>query len=438
MERMDTTRSPIRYLPFPRMLVIGLVLGLPGAGLASDTTPESLRIADQSLNAVYQDVRSRLPAQQRQELLQTQRNWLGYRDTVCARESAQLDAVDAGTTSPMTRCLERLTRARTAELQGYGESLAAARTPPPPMPPAVAETPAPPTVSARGPVIGNCELGELPAKFTVQAVGIYEGDLDTEVRLEQSGHETRGAEVVVNRPGEDVVLVLMAYDPVLWTVKRTSDTRLAAVIVSGYHAQAVLGVERTLPLLITTTRGPRKDCGRHFYAYKAGPELLRADAQVQAMTGRPIDRLWSNYSGGRIHVGPPAPAGVRLVSFDDYRPEDYTDLAPFPSGQKGLDRLVEMGKLRRATRADVDAWIEAASAPYRRFDPALKVDGPYDIGRTYVVLGPMEMPGGLYGAHSAAFLIPAGVPLPSGHAGHSTLYLIQDGSCRGPSCPQHR
>lgn len=428
------SRSSNHRLPLPLALLTGLVLGLPGAGLASDTAPESLRIADQSLNAVYRDVRSRLPAERRRELLQTQRNWLGYRDTVCGRESAQPDAGQAGATSPKTRCLERLTRARTAELQEYGRSLAA----PLPSAPALAQTPAPPGGSSRGPTIDNCGLDGLPAEFTVQAVGIYEGELDTEVRLEPGGHETRGAEVVVNRPGEHVVLVLMAYDPVLWTVKRTVDTRLAAVIVGGYHAQAVLGIERRLPLLITTYRGPRKDCGDHFYAYKAGPELLRADARVQEMTGRPIDRLWSNYGGGRIHVGPPAPAGDRLVSSGDYRPEDYTDLAPFPSGQKGLDRLVEMGRLRRATRADADAWIEAASAPYRRFDPALKVDGPYDIARTYVVLGAMEMPGGLHGAHSAAFLIPEGIPLPSGDAGHSTLYLIQDGSCRGPACPQHR
>lgn len=409
-----------------------LIAALPGLALAADKANDPLRIADQALNATYRDVMSRLGGEQRKSLLTAQRNWLGYRDTVCAKESTLPDAGAADGTSPMTRCLARLTVARTTELQEYGRTLVA--TAPTPVP---AQHPTPERAPGSGPLIENCSLGELPAGFTVQAVGIYEGDLDTDVRLEASGHETRGAEVVVNHPGEDVVLVLMAYDPVLWTVRRTADTRLAAVIVGGYHAQAVLGVERTIPLLITTHNGPRKDCGRYFYAYKASRELLAADERIKELTGRGIDRLWSNYSGGRIHVGP-AQGGVRLVSSDDYSPEDYTDIAPFPSGQKGIDRLVEMGRLRLATQRDIDAWVEAASAPYRRFDPSMKVEAPFSGRGAYVVLGPMEVPGGLYGAHSVVFLVPDGVPMPSGNAGHSTIYMIKDGGCRGPSCPQHR
>jgi uncharacterized protein YecT (DUF1311 family) len=425
-----------------RTAIALLIAVQPGLAPAADNADDPLRVADQALNATYRDVMSRLTGDQRKSLLTAQRNWLGYRDTICARESALLDAEAGGGTSPMTRCLARLTVARTTELQGYGETLVAAETPPPPSPgPAdlVAPAPSPPSrAPARGPLIENCSLGDLPARFTVQAVGIYEGDLDTDVRLEASGHETRGAEVVVNLPGQDVVLVLMAYDPVLWTVRRTPETRLAAVVVGGYHTQAVLGVERGLPLVITTHTGRRKDCGSAFYAYKADPALFEADARVLALTGRAIDRLWSHYRGGRIHIGPPPPSGTALVESRDYVPQDYTDLPPFPSGQKGLDRLMDMGLLRLATASDLDAWVNAASAPYRRFDPSLNVDPPSGASGTYVVLGPMEIPGGLYGAHSAAFLVPPGVPMPTGHLGHSSVYVIEDGSCRGPACPSHR
>ena len=414
-----------------------LVLALPALAAATEEPQDPLREADQALNTTYREVIGRLSGEQRKSLLTAQRNWLGYRDTICARESSLLDNEEGGGTSPMTRCLRRLTFARTAELQGYDETLVAAKTPPPGQADLVAPKPIPARAPRSGPLIENCSVGKLPAKFTVQAVGVYEGDLDTDVRLEASGHETRGAEVVVNLPGQDVVLVLMAYDPVLWTVRRTADTRLAAVIVGGYHAQAVLGVERTTPLLITTHNGPRKDCGRYFYAYKASPELLAADARIKGLTGQGIDRMWSHYSGGRIHVGP-AQGGVRLVSSDDYSVADYTDLEAFPSGQKGLDRLVEMGRLRLATQRDIDAWVDAASAPYRRFDPSMKVEAPFTGRGTYVVLGAMEIPGGLYGAHSVTFLVPDGVPMPSGNPGHSTLLMLKDGGCRGPGCPEHR
>lgn len=433
MTRMDTTRRlDPTSLRLPALLIAGLALALPMASQGTETVPESLRIADQSLNATYRDVRSRVTDEQRRELLQAQRQWLGYRDTVCARESPQADSGADDHGSARTRCLETLTKARTAELQAYGQSLGSTRDPDPrPLVPTPRATP-------RITPGETCDLGPLPANFTVQAVGIYEGDLDTEVRLESSGHETRAAEVVLNRPGEDVVLVLMAYDPVLWTLRRTPETRLAAVIVGGYHTQAVLGVESELPLAITTHTGRRKDCGSAFYAYKAGPALLEADARILALTGRSIDRLWSHYRGGRIHIGPPPAAGTALIESRDYLPQDYTDLPPFPSGQKGLDRLMDMGLLRLATPSDLDAWVNAASAPYRRFDPSLKVDLPFGATGAYVVLGPMEIPAGLYGAHSAAFLVPPGVPMPSGHPGHSSVYVIEDGSCRGPACPSHR
>lgn len=438
---MDTTRRFDRpSLRLPALLMAGLALALPAASPAADAVPESLRITDQSLNATYRDVRSRVFGEQRRELLEAQRLWLGYRDTVCARESARPDTGTGDNHSARTRCLEILTQARTAELQSYGQSLGTAHGPDPrPVVSTPRATPrATPHATPRTTPGETCDLGPLPANFTVQAVGIYEGDLDTEVRLESSGHDTRAAEVVLNRPGEDVVLVLMAYDPVLWTVRRTPETRLAAVVVGGYHTQAVLGVERGLPLVITTHTGRRKDCGSAFYAYKADPALFEADARVLALTGRSIDRLWSHYRGGRIHIGPPPPSGTALVESRDYVPQDYTDLPPFPSGQKGLDRLMDMGLLRLATASDLDAWVNAASAPYRRFDPSLKVDPPSGASGTYVVLGPMEIPGGLYGAHSAAFLVPPGVPMPTGHLGHSSVYVIEDGSCRGPACPSHR
>lgn len=405
----------------PAVLCTALLLAPDPAAAAAD----ALRIADQALNATYLDVISRLAPETRRDLVAAQRSWLAFRDTTCTLEAGAVAAGDG------TACLERMTRARTRELQDYGKALTATTAPDV----AVA---APAAGEHRsGPAMG-CDLGALPDTLTVQAVGIYEGGLDTDVQLDPSGHETRAADVVVNLPGQDVVLVLMAHDPVLWTVTRTPGTRLAAVIVGGYYAQAVLGVERTLPLAITTHQGPRRDCGSPFYAYEAGPSLLAADGRVRDITGRAIDRLWSSYSGSLIHVGQPPAAGTALAAAPDYRPEDYTDLPRFPSGQRGLDALLAQGLLRHATGRDLDAWVEAASAPYRRFDPGLKVDRPTGASGIYVVQGPMRFPTGLYGAHSASFLLPAGVPLPTGNPGHSSVYLIEDGGCRGPSCPQHR
>jgi hypothetical protein len=227
----------------------------------------------------------------------------------------------------------------------------------------------------------------------------------------------------------------MAYDPVLWQVKRTSASRIAAVIVGGYHAQAVVGIERLVPLLISTVDG-RKDCAESFYAYEAGPGLLRADALVKKLTGHEIDRLSSGYRLGTVPVGDSVRANVTLVSSGDYQPEEYTDLPRFPSGQKGIERLIELGLLRRATSEDVNTWVEKASARYRKFNPALSVSKPFGPQGVYTVLGKMRYPEGLFGGHSVAFLIPAGVPTPEGNPGHSGVYYLNDGNCSGAMCQE--
>jgi hypothetical protein len=52
----------------------------------------------------------------------------------------------------------------------------------------------------------------------------------------------------------------------------------------------------------------------------------------------------------------------------------------------------------------------------------------------YVVLGPFRLPEGLYGAHSATFFVPKGVPRPTGNLGHSVLYDFNTLTCAGVLC----
>ena len=43
----------------------------------------------------------------------------------------------------------------------------------------------------------------------------------------------------MNRPGEAVALMLGSYDPTVWHVGWTRGTRIVAILVGGYHRQAV-------------------------------------------------------------------------------------------------------------------------------------------------------------------------------------------------------
>jgi len=66
---------------------------------------------------------------------------------------------------------------------------------------------------------------------------------------------------------------------------------------------------------------------------------------------------------------------------------------------------------------------------------------PYQEGNdTFVINRPIRFPAGLYGAHARHFILPPGVPLPTGVVGHSCVIsqetgkvLLSDGICDGTS-----
>jgi hypothetical protein len=291
----------------------------------------------------------------------------------------------------------------------------------------------------KGPAAAAAIFGELPKDCVVHAVGTYAGTTRVDgVELDRSGHQVMQAEVVVNLPDRPVVLVLTAYDPTVWRVGRTARTRLVGVVVSGYHGQALVGIDKQTPHAISSYEkkgGPF----RYFLAYEASPRLLAMNDAVKQLVGREIDHFENKPVGGVFHVGERPENATDVIYSDDLKVADYDDApkaaagqpAPLPAGQKGLDQLVLEGKLRLATPADIDAWLDKASEKYKRFNADLRISSIMRVGRTYVVLDAVTLPDGLFGAHRADFIIPDGVAFPTGERGHSGFYRM-DGTAEGP------
>ena len=135
------------------------------------------------------------------------------------------------------------------------------------------------------------------------------------------------------------------------------------------------------------------------------------------------------------------PAGSALVTDGSARPASAFRLPNSSlAGPAGLEQGVRDGFLREADASDGAAWIAARRA--RQHAP---VDAPPIAGgapaprmpsmfRAYVVLKAYTLPAGLYGANSATFFVPKGVPRPTGKLGHSTLYDFNTLSCAGVAC----
>ena len=298
---------------------------------------------------------------------------------------------------------------------------------------------------------------KLPSNFSVYAVGTYKGTTPVDVQLDDSGHTVTQATVFVNKPNQSVVLVLSAYDPVLWRVEHTKDTKIAGILVSGYHGQALVGVDEKIPVAISS----HQERGEipYFYATGASEKLISMNNIVKKIVGQEIDQFYNKPTRGKFYIGDEPKQfeldGERIVFSDKLKTgkaletsqtltsqsttvmlaaqnkpqlvkkiDRVAKLAKSSVSQLALDELVTQKKLRLATSDDITAWVEKASKKYARFNPDLRVETTMQVGRTYVVLEQVELPNGLFGAHSRNFIIPNDVPFPTGPRCHNRFFKM--------------
>jgi hypothetical protein len=226
--------------------------------------------------------------------------------------------------------------------------------------------------------------------------------------------------VVVGRTPRPIILVLSAYDPVLWKVGSTSAARIAAVLVSGHHTQALIGIPRSMPHRVLSTEQTR-GC-EPFYAHSA-QNAAQEERKIVALSGRGIGRFYGSYSASAVQVGEDVPSGPGGVSYSpELTIDDYPVLrSEIPAGEKGIDALQRLGKIRLATARDVAAWSGDKAQQS-------KLASYVGMGRVYVVLAEVTLPTGLYGAHGRDFIIPVGVPRPKGPKAHCSFYYLKDHS----------
>jgi hypothetical protein len=278
---------------------------------------------------------------------------------------------------------------------------------------------------------------QLPADFAVFAAGAYSGRR-TSLQIDQSGHQATQIDVAVNNPDKPVVLILGAHEPTIWNVGWSKETRILAVLVGGYHRQAIAGLDKSTPLLVSSTneKGP---CG---YLSMSG-NLTELNPLSRRVFGRPVDLVYPAIKG-QADIGKPMPPGATLVRSRDVTPESFHDKNAPLAGEAGLEDAVRKGLLRKATEADAEAWAEAViqNSPQRDIPPVAGQERSkrhqLRIDKGYVVLKPFVYPAGLNGAHSARFIIPKGAPKPTGNPGHSTVYDFNTLNCQGPACGDRR
>lgn len=137
-------------------------------------------------------------------------------------------------------------------------------------------------------------LADLPADAQIHIVGVYEGERrPTQSYLRGEGDaRMRDIRVMVRASSRPVILVLASYEPVRWNVENHG--RLAAVLLSGYHASTVTGVGTVRQIRI----------GRN-HAYNGGGDYAALRRDILQYTGmRELRSFQGGYTGKEFTVGP--------------------------------------------------------------------------------------------------------------------------------------
>lgn len=286
------------------------------------------------------------------------------------------------------------------------------------LPAAASEPSAEPPVAAEDSVEQDCRrwASLIPRDAVVYAGGAYRGK-PLDFPINESNREAGQLEAVVHVPDRSVVLLLGAYEETLWTVRWSARTRIVGIWVSGYHTQALNGVPPDVPVLVNDVTSRTPDCPS-FYVASHDNGGAR-NAAVELLGRSPVSVIEATRDG-RVNVGNVLETSAYLEG-PVRRPETFR-VGELPLiGEKGIEELLRTGKLRRATTLDIQTARAFATQYRNATDRELK-----DVGavpqRTFVVVGLMHFPGGLYGARAVNFIVPRGVKTPQGDPGHSPVF----------------
>jgi hypothetical protein len=265
---------------------------------------------------------------------------------------------------------------------------------------------------------GGCFDQALIRGARVVALGAYEGGEPVSLAFAGEGHEVKRIAVQADGRGSPLLLVLTAYDPVVWDFAGFPAKRLRGVLVYGHAEQAVAHVGDSIPVRFVTQATGASSCGRAAIAYKQSAELQKLRQQVHSVLGAPLNAFYGTYSPDALHADGSSFNTLSAVRLDraSIRASGPLQQGLLP-GEQGIGQLIDRGDIRPARASDWHQWQRVSGE---------KADGFLDA---YVVLRRTALPRGMYGAHSKAFIIPAGVPLPADPGSHNQYYRLKDGTC---------
>ena len=291
---------------------------------------------------------------------------------------------------------------------------------------------------------GGCLPSSISLDTPIFAYGVHTGKQHIPVKIGKDSRPTMRIPISGPASGPRAVLLLMTADPVLWDFTEAPHERIAAVILSGGSFQAALNLPSEIPLrfsfqpdpFASLSDSPARLCRNIGYAYD-GEARAGVVAAVESQTGLKVRDI------GGLHKISALSMGARLAATEEEEKAPSVASGVLRAsvvvtedkrlfGDHSLERLLAGGKIRGATRDEIASWNRVVTARLRTGRLAPYASESLGTERTYVVLEPFLVPYGMYGAASASFIIPPGLPRPDDAGSHNSYYFLEDGTCAGP------
>ena len=245
-----------------------------------------------------------------------------------------------------------------------------------------------------------------------------------------------------------VILILGAIQPTIWTIRRTQNTKISAIFLTGNYKQILRGVDPAISILKNIVRDEigkynhEQPCRNYVFSAQTVKDFKTVS---QHLFGKEAFEYISANDEGVVKLGNTNDKNREFITFKNPPIESFevkgTILSP---GVKGLEEAIQKGFIRKATEEDLDSWLDLLEtkekqSPSRNL-PQVEGKTLRDLlprfnfkRRAYVVLDDFIIPSGLNGGNLAIFIVPKGVPSPRGNSGHSSIYDMNTGTCSGPT-----
>ncbi|OEG73657.1 hypothetical protein BEL05_06180 [Shewanella colwelliana] len=374
-----------------------------------------LNLLDEELSKYYSKHLKSLTETEKKHLISKQRKWLSERNTICSDNAGCLLTVYASRIEELSFKPKKVEKVE--KVSGtYSHK---------------------PERDSFNPKI-KCDFSgvKFSSDLVVYAGGAYSGS-PTIYQIDESGHRTTKFDVAVNSPDSPVALFLSAYEPSIWNIKWTENTKIEAVYASGYYKQVIIGLPNNVPVITTMSREAVPCTSLYIEPktlHKVNPLSLRLfNKKVSLVT---------KAKRGNLGFGDAFSHKTPFFTNVESNIDEHIDPIFSFSGKYGLNQLISKGYIREYSEQDVNRWVKLKSdqlmeslPPVAGIDVSSKYKPDIYISqRAYVILKKIRIPAGLFGADSVVFFLKENVPYPDGKLGHSKLYDFNTLKCKGTGC----